>query len=559
MVSAAFQTEMERKNDSLPKIKVEFIDPSNVVTDISLYYLNGANFEHVKERAPDIIQAGNFDIVLSNHDDKFSEFKAGSLLFGVDYHSAKIRISLGFILPDGTTEYDIQATGIIDQLNTDPIESVVIFRCRDTIQRIVDGVLHLRPSEETPVANPGNTGNGLMTKVATKAFATVNEDWTVTCTTPGGDSVALFSVVGSVTGSVGPATSGTTFSSATGGVRFTIYAGGTVWVVGDIFTFSSKQNPEWNIVNPAKIVWSILTGYNWDSDTQEIWSDFVFDLDRTKSSANVDLDYDSFVQAIADTAATNEDVKGYIPYNSRGNEFLESIIILFLGSLFTDTGGRIQLQTWAPPFGGKSFLDTFSDSEKIRTLSYTRAKDEIINSVSTAFKVSDNWQFSDDAINLDGATLTEDAVSIGKYSRLAYDLESFWFTPNGVHVESVAKRLVVRYANPPTNIDFETGLDALLASIGSYIKVTDTKSGFNEYECEVIKIGRDFDMEPKTISIRARQEEDFGLLYAFLGSSVDEGDGISPQASDWDVATDSDKQFAYLSQTGGGGPDYRMF
>ena len=48
--------------------------------------------------------------------------------------------------------------------------------------------------------------------------------------------------------------------------------------------------------------------------------------------------------------------------------------------------------------------------------------------------------------------------------------------------------------------------------------------------------------------------------WCFLGSSADEGDGISPQANNFDGATQTDKKFCYLSTDGSvAPPQYRLF
>src|SRR6267142_3735304 len=222
MVSAAFQTEMARKRGSTPRTKIEFIDKSNITTDISAYFVSGANLEQIRERAPDQIQAGQFDIVLRNDDDKFSEFVPTSLLYGVDYHGARIRISEGFVLPDGTEEFEPQGVGFIDQLLTDPQSSQVTLRCRDLLWRIMDQKIHARPDAEVVVPGGSNVGDGNLSGLGKLPFVTVNETWTVTCTLGGADGVATFSVVGSISGSIGPATSGTEFVSTAKGIRFTI-------------------------------------------------------------------------------------------------------------------------------------------------------------------------------------------------------------------------------------------------------------------------------------------------------------------------------------------------
>ena len=78
-------------------------------------------------------------------------------------------------------------------------------------------------------------GNGVMGGLSGGPNA-VAETWTVTAT-----SATNFTVVGSVTGSVGPATAGTPFDVDQ--VEFTITAGATAFEAGDVFTFSTA--PAW--------------------------------------------------------------------------------------------------------------------------------------------------------------------------------------------------------------------------------------------------------------------------------------------------------------------------
>lgn len=92
------------------------------------------------------------------------------------------------------------------------------------------------PSATTPVKT--GTGNGTMSAPIVSS-ATLTESFTVACTVPGGSGVAQFSVVGSVSGALGTATSNVEFVDANRKVRFTITAGGTPWAVADQFTFST--------------------------------------------------------------------------------------------------------------------------------------------------------------------------------------------------------------------------------------------------------------------------------------------------------------------------------
>ena len=126
--------------------------------------------------------------------------------------------------------------------------------------------------------------------------------------------------------------------------------------------------------------------------------------------------------------------------------------------------------------------------------------------------------------------------------------------------EKVLTDVIARYERLRGRpVHFLTGLDAATINIGDKIKVTDTKYGFSSTLGEAARISRNFDEQPINIGLRLRQDATSDSSWGFLGSSADEGDGLSPQASDFDSASSTDLNYCYLSQTGGGGPDYRMF
>lgn len=561
MPSAAFQTEMARQQDSHPKTKVEYIDLIGNVTDISAYYIDGARFQQGKERAPDEMQAGDFDIVLNNSTGYFSEFLPGSLFYTVKYHNARIRISEGFVLPDGTEEYDQQATAYIDQLDADMDKSHITLRCRDKLRNVLDRIIHRRPSTEAPTAGGGNTGNGTCTAIETKPFKTKNELWTLTCTLGGTDGVATFSVIGATSGNIGTATSGTEFSSGTGtgGIKFTIAAGGTNWVIADAFTFTTKQYPEWSAVNIIKIIWSILTGYNYDSNVAEAWSAQVMSFDHTKSDSNTDLDYDAFVQAITDTDTIgNFNLTGRIPYDTLASDAIRKLVLLFLGSIYTNADGRISIKVYNPGTNPSATAD-FSDAIKNSRCGYNRSIDQVINYVSIAYKKTNKWEFSNEDVVYDGNWVELNSTSITDYDYLTQGYSIDWYAANGTHVQDLASKIIGKYGDPPLNMDFQTGLDALLTNVGDIVTVTDTKHNLSAVKGEVVKMLKEFDTTPAHITLRVRRDSDLNQLYGKLGSRVNEGDGKSPQAATYDLATTSDKDYCYLGALSNSSPDYLLF
>jgi len=544
-----FLNEMGKKRDSTPRVVVEHIDMTGVVTDISRYYESGGNITREKERAPDEIQAGDFDLTLFNHDDKFSEYKVGSLFYGAQYHFSRIRISAGFLLPNGSVVTMPMCLGYIDELNAHSDESKVTLRCRDLMHRVIDEALHLRPSEETPTPGGANAGDGTCSDVKTRPFSTVNENWTLTCTTPGADGVALFSVVGSVSGSIGPATSGTEFVSTSRGIKFTLTAGDIPWGAGDSFTFQTFQRPQWTQYNPAKIIWSVLTGYNYDTNTQEVWSGSVLDLDHTQDDTNPDIDYASFVLAVDQLAEFV--LTGFVDYDEPAQDFLQSLLLLFLGSLYTDADGRVVLKTWVPSMEGTARV--FAGSEQVTELGYSRTVNEIINYVRVNYKKTQTWEFSGDTVVYDGWFVFKDAASILKYGKLSEEYTSRWYMSGGTHVQDFGTRLLSRYAEPPLVIEFVTKADGLLSEIGEKIYISDEKWGFDMAAAEVSKIVKNLDSKPLKIEIAARRDTSMDTVYGYLGSRTSEGDGVSPQAANWASASAQDKQFCYI------GHGYKMY
>jgi hypothetical protein len=560
-IPVSFNTEANRLQDSKPITKVEFIGVDASVTDISAYYREGAQFDQQKDRAAGEIQAGDFDIIFDNCTNYFSEFVPGSLLYGKQYHMAQIRVSLGFILPDGTTSYLVQTVAFIDELLMSDNPSYVTFRCRDLIGALLDTQINLTPTTEIPTPNGGNVGNGTCSAVAVKPLKTKNENWTLTCTTPGGDGTAIFSVVGSVSGTLSTATSGTEYETGTGagGIKFTISAGSTPWSAGDKFTFSTKQHPEWSATNAGKIIWGILTGYNWDSNTAESWAAQAMGFDHTQSSANPDLNYDSFVATIATlTSAATMNLTGYIQRDQSAAEAITSLVVLFLGSIYTNKDGKISIQANTTSYGS-AISPIFEDNKKIRSLIYNRNIDEVINYVVVNYKKLAVFEFSDETIVYQGCYAKLDTTSIGKYGELTYGLGVPWFATNGVHVQDMADKIVARYSEPPLNIDLETGADALNTVIGDIVGVTDVKFGFNKLPGEVIRITKNLDARPLNIALRIRRDTAAAILYGYLGSSANEGDGLSPQNADYDSASANDKTFCYLGDASTPAPDYRMF
>ena len=98
---------------------------------------------------------------------------------------------------------------------------------------------------DTPVPNGSNVGNGVVFG-ASSAIDSVDETWTLVCTTGGGNGVGIFSVTGSVSGAQTAATVGEPYWN--GLCSFTIIGGTVDFTTGipDDFTFAiAAGTPTW--------------------------------------------------------------------------------------------------------------------------------------------------------------------------------------------------------------------------------------------------------------------------------------------------------------------------
>jgi hypothetical protein len=561
--SAEFERLLDLKSGNAPHFRLIWhLDAGD--QDITEYYLSGGSFAQEKERPPERLTAGDTTLVLSNRDGTFTEMSSSSFLYGVNYHNRKVSLEIGLEKAGGTIEYYKVGTMLVDHVDFASDNNQVVLHLYDAITRLLNMGINQTPSTLLPALGASNVGNGTITAIATRPFTTVTENWTLTCTTPGGSGTAKFSVVGSVSGNVGTATDGTQFLNATtGGVRFTIQAGTVNWALTDVITFSTSQMMQWTASNPVKIMWSILTGYNWDTDVQDAWYSRSAQLDHTQSSSNADLDYAGWSNAV-DLADAYFTLTGFIPWDYNLADALEEINLLFLGAFPVDAKGRLSIKIFRP----EMFTSPreFADDKKNRAFKYTRDTRDVINMVTISYRKTTNWPWSDDDqdATLDGKYV---ATNQSSYTALlqwyTQEFKTRWYNAGADHVTYLATRIIDKYGRAPRKFTITTGIDGLEQQIGDIVSVTDTKLGFDQYEVEVMKKEGNYDRLPIEVILTAEDTGTFGVSWAFLGSSANEADGLSPQAAAFDSATATDKYFCYLSQTGGSGsssgPDYYLF
>lgn len=532
--------------------------------DITQYYVSGGSFAQEKERPPSRLTAGDTTLIMDNSSGAFSEASLSSFLYGVNYHNRKISLEIGLRLNDGTIEYYKVATMIVADVTYASDTNQITIHMYDAIQSLLTSDLNQTPAtQSTPVYTGG--GNGTITSIATMPFVTKTETWTLTCTTPGGSGVAVFSVVGSVSGNIGNATDGTEFANrTTGGIRFTINAGTINWSGADTIVFTTAQMMEWTLINPVKILWSILTGYNWDSNTADPWSARSALLDHTQSDSNVDLDYLSFATAVTAFAA-EWTITGFIPWDVKLSDEVEGINLLMLGSLPVDALGRLSLNLFIPQLN-PAIPREFSDTKKNSTFNYIRDTRDVINSVTMNYRKTTDFPWSDDdqVATLDGVYVANNAASqtaLKKTYSFPDALNTRWYNAAAAHVSYCVQRIIDKYGIVPKRFTVTTGIDGIESRIGDIIAMTDTKLALNLYPVEITKREIDTDQLPVQVILTADDVRTTGFTWAFIGSSNNEGDGISPQAATWDTATDANKLFCYIGQTGGGAgtPLYYLF
>src|SRR5207302_880669 len=193
--------------------------------------------------------------------------------------------------------------------------------------------------------------------------------------------------------------------------------------------------------NAGKVLWSMLTGYSWDTNTQEAFSDLVLSFDHTQSNANTDIDYNAFATAIAVIDAIGVfSITGYVPYDTDAITAIQNLIVMFLGTLYSGNDGRILLTTYIPPFT-PSFL-TFADTLKIMDLDYFRQIDEIINTVTVTYIASPNWAWSTGSQTLDGSYVDKDATSVTNRGTYPATFTIPWYTASGNHVKDFTSKLI---------------------------------------------------------------------------------------------------------------------
>ena len=556
--SPEFTALLDRKDGLLPHRRLTWkLDAGDV--DLTPYYLGASAVHQEKERAPDRIAAGDATLSFSNSTSIFNDTNTAGFLYNVNYHNRDIVIEVGLELADGTIEYLKVATMKVRGIKLSSDKSRVTIRVYDLIRRLLTETVNRKPESMVAVAGAGNVGDGTCSDIDTKPFITVSENWTLTCTL-GGSSTATFSVVGSVSGNIGTLTSGTEFlNAATGGIKVTIRSGTVDWVIGDVFTFSTVKMMEFSTVNPIKIIWSILTGTNWDTGADEPWNDRTPQLDSTLSSTNADLNHNAFALAV-DNLPFN--IKGFIPWDYDLVAAIEEIILHFLGAVNVDAAGRFIVKVWRPELAEAR---VFADTKKNNRIDLERDTQDMINWVNFKYRKADSWPWSDEREEetLDGVYVAKNQTSFTDFKQwFTLNLKSRWYNAADDHVTFPATRLVEKYSTPPRRFRFTTGLDGIETEIGDVINVTDEKLGYTNYPVEIMKKDGDYTARPIKVNFEAEDTGTVGVAWCFLGSSADEGDGTSPQSASFLTATENDKRFCYLSQTGGSGttgPDYFLF
>ncbi len=428
----------------------------------------------------------------------------------------------------------------------DSTDSSFTISCQDYGRRLLDTTVNKLPGGAIPQAGASNTGNGVMSSVAVMPFGVINEIFTVTCTTAGTDGVALFSVVGSSSGSLGTATSGTEFTTGSR-IKFTIRAGTTNWALLDRFQFSTFAPIQFTDENPINVLWQLLTGYDFSTGLAKNYLTQTPQFDNTRGPQNVDIDWESFAVAARKASFT---LKGWLPYDSNLVEIMQDIIVHFLGSIYVNEAGKVAV-AWFKPDIRKPILREFSDVKKNVSFKYRRetggfdSSGFFCNYATCDYKATDSWDWTDSAFEYDGFYVTSNVDSVAEYGQFAKNFKSRYYCAGVSHVTYFVDRVVGRFIDPPLVAEVETGDDALLTQLGEGVHITDEKAGLSLQFGEVIRLQKDFSSRPRSTRMSILFEED--AEWGFLGSTENEGDGSTPNASNLADADEDDQRFIYLS------------
>lgn len=530
MPSADFITEMDKKIGSRPIDKVEIVLDTAGTVNITSWLKDISDVDLKRQEGGQTgldLAISDLTLVFDNTTNYFSERQqyqsdgVTAALFWADiqagntYHNRLIKLYTGFTLPDGTTEYQIEATMKIVELECVQEDSECTIKCEDILKDLLDTNINEVTDAMTPVAG-ANTGDGVITGLAQLPFAAVDETWAITILA----DVTQFSVVGSVSGAQADGTVDSEYSNAY--IRFTVQSGAVAFVQNDSWTFDVLKLPEFTAMNPLKIAWSLLTGYNYDTAVQEDWYARTLQLDATKTTANTDIDWTLFSTAVGNVQFT---LTGYVPFDMNLATIIAHLIFLTGGSIYGTGDGKIGVTVFYPQIGGTD-LREFSESKKITRLKYKSNLLDVYNKVTTYFHERTDWNWSDEEQDLSGTYTIENTDSQTKYQvEPALEIFSLWIADSET-AKSITDKYLDRFNKPLLQPEFRTRLDALTLNPGDALELTESKANFDNAVFEITRLRKR--LADKEIIINCRESDFLTVNWAFVGSTADESDTDYP-------------------------------
>lgn len=251
--------------------------------------------------------------------------------------------------------------------------------------------------------------------------------------------------------------------------------------------------------NPADLAWDLLTTRG--------------GLDSTTSTANIDIDYTSWLAYKSICSSLTFSLKGYFTGQSIA-EALRLICLLTDAVIYGETDGKYYFKKFIPAESINAYLFTEANTHLQSGQMYLNKK-RIINKAKT-------WYGYNPATGAWGGSVThEDATSQTNYSLMGreFDNTGVWHADLSSATAS-GERLVARYSEPVETVTFKTkpGTQAMIHQLGDMIFLT---WGQIDYSMRLMRIyGINGNLTDGTYEIIA---EDLSLLnkdYLILDSAT---------------------------------------
>lgn len=215
-----------------------------------------------------------------------------------------------------------------------------------------------------------------------------------------------------------------------------------------------------------------------------------------------------------------------------GIALIEDRILNVIGGwIVVNERGLLTIDVIRPKFGQKEDYDLSDSVNIIHRKGQVRLAD-----LTNIFA----FRYRDLKGNTQTYTYTDQA-SVTKYRRertKSISAEAMVCNLDGYR--SIALRQAIQLSNPIIEGEYDVKLDLIACQIGDIVRID------AEQYWMIIGMKKELDKDNITINIIDVSSIFSVKNWAFLGSEVDEGDGLSPQPDNYSSATEGQKAFCYL-------------